>query len=844
VNDAPVAAADAATVAEDSGATAIAVLANDNSGPDAGETLSVTSVTQGSNGTVSFTASGVSYTPAANFNGSDSFSYTIGDGNGGSATANVNVTVTSVNDAPSFTAGADQSRPVNSGAQTVTGWASAISAGAANEGAQALNFSVSNDNTALFSVQPALSAAGTLTFTAAAGATGSATVSVQLHDNGGTANGGVDTSAVETFTITITPPPTLTIAGASEIEGNSGTTPFEFVVTLSPAASSNVTVNYQTLNGTAGTPKDYVSTSGTLTFTPGQVTKTIVVSVKGETTKENNETFAVRLSNATNALIGDNEALGIIVDDDKTPQLSVSSAKKVEGDSGESTMLFAITPTNDTYEPMTVTYTTVQGVEAREGVDYVPVTGTVVFPPETLEPQFIRVPIVGDKRHERTQKFLVRLVGALGAVLDGADAVGEIEDDDPVPTLSISDVSVGEANSGTVKAALKVSLSNETDQVVTVHYTTAGNSAVAGADFEAASGVLTFEPGTTNHVITIDVNPASGIEEIETFYVELTDAAGATLEKARGVVTITPPEAWVTSTTAEFSLGTLGAGGYLAETSGGEITLAPTVGTEFSGTALPEGWTNTILATGGAFTVDSGALTIDGASVLAPSIYGVGHTIEFVATFSGQPNQNAGFGLTTALLPPFAMFGVKADGQFYARSVAPGQVHETLMPGNWFNTPHRFRIDWNAGTVVFWIDGTQRAVHATSYKGATSSMRPAITDLTAGDGALSVDWMRMTAYAASGSYTSPVFDAGALVSWLAASWVADRPAGTSVVVEVRTGSSADPAAADGNWTAFTAVAPGALLTGTSQYAQYRVTLATTVPNAAPALKEVTVTFQK
>ena len=76
------------------------MLANDNDGPDVGETLTVTAVTQGGNGSVTFTATGVSYTPNANFFGADSFTYTISDGNGGSDTATVNVTVTNVNDDP------------------------------------------------------------------------------------------------------------------------------------------------------------------------------------------------------------------------------------------------------------------------------------------------------------------------------------------------------------------------------------------------------------------------------------------------------------------------------------------------------------------------------------------------------------------------------------------------------------------------------------------------------------------------------------------------------------------------------------------------------------------------
>src|SRR5258707_6327614 len=101
-------------------------------------------------------------------------------------------------------------------------------------------------------------------------------------------------------------------------------------------------------------------------------------------------------------------------------------------------------------------------------------------------------------------------------------------------------------------------------------------------------------------------------------------------------------------------------------------------------------------------------------------------------------------------------------------------------------------------------------------------MRPAITDQSVGGGVLSVDWMRMTAYATSGSYTSRVYDAGAPVAWQTASWVADVAPGTSVVVEIRTGTTATPDAT--NWTAFRALSSGAVVGGTSRYAQYRVTL--------------------
>lgn len=109
------------------------------------------------------------------------------------------------NVAPSFVAGANESVLEDAGAQTVTAWATSISAGPASESGQTVDFLVTNDNAGLFSVAPAIAADGTLTYTPAANANGSATITVSLHDNGGAAGGGVDTSASQTFTITVSP---------------------------------------------------------------------------------------------------------------------------------------------------------------------------------------------------------------------------------------------------------------------------------------------------------------------------------------------------------------------------------------------------------------------------------------------------------------------------------------------------------------------------------------------------------------------------------------------------------------------------------------------------------------
>jgi hypothetical protein len=101
-----------------------------------------------------------------------------------SASQTFTITVTAVNDVPSFTKGANQSVNEDAAAQTVAGWATAISPGPGNESGQTVSFTATNDNNSLFAVQPAVSSTGTLTYTPAANANGSATVSVTIKDNG------------------------------------------------------------------------------------------------------------------------------------------------------------------------------------------------------------------------------------------------------------------------------------------------------------------------------------------------------------------------------------------------------------------------------------------------------------------------------------------------------------------------------------------------------------------------------------------------------------------------------------------------------------------------------------
>lgn len=115
---------------------------------------------------------------------------------------------------------------------------------------------------------------------------------------------------------TVTAAPLLRIAGASALEGNSGSHPLVFTVSLSQASTSTVSVSYSTANGTATAGSDYVATSGRLTFAPGVTTRTLPVSVIGDTRVEADEQFSVLLSNATGAAMTVPRAVGTIRNDD------------------------------------------------------------------------------------------------------------------------------------------------------------------------------------------------------------------------------------------------------------------------------------------------------------------------------------------------------------------------------------------------------------------------------------------------------------------------------------------------------------------------------------------------
>ena len=294
------------TVLEDAGAqTVVGWATNINPGP--GEASQVVSFTVVPSDPTLFsvqpavTANGtLTYTPAPNANGTTSLTVTAID-NGGVANGGINsstpqtvfINITAVNDAPSFTIGLNQTVAEGAGPQSVSNWATAISPGPTNEAAQSLNFIVTTDNDALFTTLPAVAANGTLTFELAPNSIGPITVTVSLHDNGGTANSGIDTSATQTFTINandVNDPPSFTKGGNQSILEDAGLqTVVGWATNISPGpgeATQTVSFTVTTSNDAFFSTLPAVAANGTLTYavannTSGSVTITVTAVDNG-----------------------------------------------------------------------------------------------------------------------------------------------------------------------------------------------------------------------------------------------------------------------------------------------------------------------------------------------------------------------------------------------------------------------------------------------------------------------------------------------------------------------------------------------------------------------------------
>ncbi|MCE9524936.1 MAG: FG-GAP-like repeat-containing protein, partial [Planctomycetales bacterium] len=199
--------------------------------------------------------------------------------------------------------------------------------------------------------------------------------------------------------------PSLSINDVTVVEGNTGTVEAAITVTLSASSSQEVTVHYATGATPTGSQStvgvDYQAASGTLTFAPGETSKTITVLINGDRLVEETEAFVVNLSGASNALIADGQGFGTIVDDE--PRISISDVSKAEGKNRQTTLFaFTVTLSAPYDQPVTVSFRTMDGTATTSNGDYIAKTGTLTFAPgETTKT--ITIDVKGDSKKESNE---------------------------------------------------------------------------------------------------------------------------------------------------------------------------------------------------------------------------------------------------------------------------------------------------------------------------------------------------------------------------------------------------------------------------------------------------------
>ena len=320
----------------------------------------------------------------------------------------------------------------------------------------------------------------------------------------------------------------------NEIEGSA-----TVFVTRTGNTGGALTVHYATSNGTATASTDYAATSGSLTFADGETGKTIIVPVIDDNFDEPNETFILTLSDF--AAVGDAPgSLSVIVltiaDNDPPPFLSIDDVVVTEGNSGTSIAAVTLSLSAPSGKTISVDVAAAGGT-ATQGVDYQHNLTRVFITPGATSQKF-NVQIIGEVIFEADETFFLNLSNPTDVTIADGQGLITIQNNDPVPSITINDVTQAEGNAGMKLLNFAIRLSNPSSQQVSVQLDTANGTAEAGSDYVVSASTLIFNPGETVKIRSITINGDTLIEPDETFFVNLSNPAGASLTDAQGVGTI------------------------------------------------------------------------------------------------------------------------------------------------------------------------------------------------------------------------------------------------------------------------------------------------------------------
>jgi hypothetical protein len=320
--------------------------------------------------------------------------------------------------------------------------------------------------------------------------------------------------------------PELSIKDVSLQEGDTGTSAAVFTVSLLNPGPDTVTVDYETVDGTAQAGSDYVSNSGKLTFTSGDVQETITVLVNGDTLVEPNETFFVTLKNPTGATTTRSQGTAIITNDDQPPpSFSIDDVSVTEGNAGATGATFSISLSRPSSQTIMVNFATADGT-AVAGSDYLPASGVLTFAPGITRLP-LTITVNDDTNVELNETFFVNLTNPVNATIEDGQGRGTIINDDSGPTVFLQFSSSSYSASEDSIAIITVTRTGSAAGAVTVNYATSNGTAKAGLDYKDSAGTLSFASGDISpKTFAITILKDNLVEAEETINLVLSSPVG------------------------------------------------------------------------------------------------------------------------------------------------------------------------------------------------------------------------------------------------------------------------------------------------------------------------------
>ena len=383
----------------------------------------------------------------------------------------------------------------------------------------------------------------------------------------------------------------ISISDVTVTEGNGGlftkNPKAVFTVSLSDASKETVTVDFKTQSGTASADTDYKPTKGKVIFKPGEKKKTITVEVKGDKTIENDETFVVNLTNASNANIIDNQGVGTIRNDDSpVVNFGAPSYSSTEGNT-DTVVNIPVTLSDTPLSDVTVSMAINNSSTAILGdlKDYTLSATSLTFPAGATGAaltQNVAVTIKPDNLAENAETVILNLGTITGAIAGKTTATTvTIGANDLIAyAISAGSATVTQGNSGTSPINFTVSRSGGTDAASSINYAI-GGTATNGSDYNniggtsgatGTTGTINFGAGETSKTITMNVLGDTLVEPNETITVSLSSpvAPGLTPTITTTAATTTIVNDDITPTTRRVSVATDG-------TQGNSLSESPSI---------------------------------------------------------------------------------------------------------------------------------------------------------------------------------------------------------------------------------------------------------------------------